>query len=307
MTMELDHVEAFVAIAKQGSFTRASALLNLSQPAISRRVQILEQELGAQLFDRLRTGVVVNEAGRAFLPHAEAVLASMRDGLNAVNALRGADAGVVSLAIVGTLASTALTDRLRRFRDAHRGVDLRLRTALSAEVSALVACGEASLGIRYERDPDPHLVSTVVHHESLIPVCSGRHRLARAARVSARALAGERWLAFPPRLTAAREPYTATLAERLAASGVIAADVLHIDSLTAQKRMVEAGFGLALLPESSVADELRAGTLRALSISALRATIPIVLLYRRRAFQSGAVRALVALLSDWTVSKGRSR
>jgi DNA-binding transcriptional LysR family regulator len=88
---------------------------------------------------------------------------------------------------------------------------------------------------------------------------------------------------------------------------VVAADVLHIDSLTAQKRMVEAGFGLALLPESSVADELRAGTLRALRISAMRATIPIVLLHRRRAFQSGAVKALVAVLSDWRVSTGRSR
>jgi len=303
MTMELDHVEAFVAIAKHGGFTRASSVLNLSQPAISRRIQLLEHELGAPLFDRLRTSVAINAAGRAFLPHAEALLASMRDGADAVNALRGRDAGAVTLAVVGTLASTSLTERLRRFRDAHRAVDLRLRTALSVEVSALVLCGEAALGLRYERDPDPHLVSTVVHHESLVPVCSTQHRLARSARVPPRALAGERWLAFPPRLTAAREPYTTTLAERLAANGLSASDVVHIDSLTAQKRMVEAGFGLALLPESSVAEELRAGTLRVLKVSSLRATIPVVLLHRRRAFQSGATKALVNLLSDWQGSK----
>src|SRR5262245_8458901 len=122
MTMELDHVEAFVAIAKHGGFTRASSVLNLSQPAISRRIQLLEHELGAPLFDRLRTSVAINAAGRAFLPHAEALLASMRDGADAVNALRGRDAGAVTLAVVGTLASTSLTERLRRFRDAHRAV-----------------------------------------------------------------------------------------------------------------------------------------------------------------------------------------
>src|SRR5258705_8553712 len=112
--MELDHVEAFVAIVRRGGFTRASAALHLSQPAISRRVHLLEGELGAPLFERIRGGAVLTEAGRAFLPHAEALLASMRDGVEAVGALKGGDRGTVTLAIVGTLASTRLTDRLRR-------------------------------------------------------------------------------------------------------------------------------------------------------------------------------------------------
>src|SRR4030095_15704355 len=89
--MELDHVEAFVAIVRRGGFTRASTSLHLSQPAISRRVHLLERELGAPLFERIRGGAVLTEAGRALLPHAEALLASMRDGIAAVRALRGAD------------------------------------------------------------------------------------------------------------------------------------------------------------------------------------------------------------------------
>src|SRR5690349_10068793 len=119
--MELDHVEAFLAIARQGGFTRAAAALHLSQPAISRRIHLLERELGAPLFERLGSGIRLSEAGQAFRPHAEAVLASMRDGRAAVAALRGSEAGVVTLAVVGTLASSSLTGRLRRFRDAHPG------------------------------------------------------------------------------------------------------------------------------------------------------------------------------------------
>jgi DNA-binding transcriptional LysR family regulator len=81
----------------------------------------------------------------------------MRDGIDAVGALRGATHGIVTLAIVGTLASTGLTERLRRFREAHPAIDLRIRTALSAEVSELVRRGDATLGLRYGNDPHPEL------------------------------------------------------------------------------------------------------------------------------------------------------
>jgi DNA-binding transcriptional LysR family regulator len=284
--VELDHV---------GGFTRAASSLHLSQPAISRRIQLLETELGAPLFERIPAGVLLTDAGRAFLPHAELLLAALRDGVDAVEAVRGASTGTVTLALVGTLASTALTERLRRFRDAHPGIDLRLRTALSVEVSALVRRGDATLGLRYEPDPDPDLVSTPVEQERMVPVCAPDHPLAAARRVAPAALAGERWLAFPPR--AAPEPYSSALAQRLAACGLSGAEIVPVDSLTAQKRMVEAGFGLALMPASAVDDELRAGTLRELRAAALRATIPVVLIHRRRAFQSGATQALRALLA----------
>jgi DNA-binding transcriptional LysR family regulator len=298
--MELDHVEAFVAIVRRGGFSRAAGTLHLSQPAISRRVHLLEQELGAPLFDRVRSGATLTDAGRAFLPHAEALLASMRDGVEAVGALRGGDRGTVTLALVGTLASTPLTARLRTFREAFPAIELRVRTALSREVSDLVRRGDATLGLRYERDPHPELVSTVVHHESMVTVCAPRHRLAGARTVRPAALEGERWITFPPRPGPGPEPYATLLEQRLAACGLGGAAVIHIDSLTAQKRMVEAGFGLALLSTSSVDEELRSGSLRVLRAPALRATIPIVLIHRRRGYLSGAARALAAALSDWT-------
>ena len=229
--MELDHVEAFAAIARLGSFTRAASPLGLSQPAISRRIHLLEHELGAPLFERMRGGVALTDAGREFLPHAEALLASMRDGMEAVRALRGTSRGVVTLAVVGTLASTTLTERVRRFRDAHPGIDLRLRTALSAEVSALVLRGDATLGLRYGPDPHPDLVSSTIHDEPMLPVCSSHHRLARARRVEPGTLGGERWFTFPPRPGPAREPYSSALEHRLAAIGLSAFEMVPIDSL----------------------------------------------------------------------------
>jgi DNA-binding transcriptional LysR family regulator len=133
----------------------------------------------------------------------------------------------------------------------------------------------------------------------MVPVCSARHRLARARRVDPSALGDERWITFPARPGAAPEPYLSRLEQRLAACGLSGSTIIPIDSLTAQKRMVEAGFGLALLPASSVDEEVRSGSLRVLRVSALRAKIPVVLIRRRRAFLSGATRALTAILAAW--------
>ena len=297
--MELDHVEAFVAIVRQGGFTRAATALHLSQPAISRRVRLLETELGAPLFERVGGRVILADAGRTFLPHAEALIASMRDGIAAVAALRDGDRGAVTLAVVGTLASTSLTTHLRRFRETHPGIGLSIRTALSHEVSALVRRGDAALGLRYDPDPHPDLVSTIVHEEPMLPVCAAGHRLASARRLAPDALAGERWIAFPRRTGPSPEPDARALARGLAVLGVDASEIVPIDSLTAQKRMVEAGFGLALLPASAVDEELRAGTLHALAVHALRIAIPVALIHRRRGYLSGAAHALRAMLTAW--------
>jgi len=296
-------VEAFLAIARSGGFTRGSAALHLSQPATSRRIKLLEAELGAPLFDRLGRGVTLTEAGRAFLPHAQALLASMRDGIDAVNAVRGTGQGTVTLALVGTLASSSLTARLSRLCQEHPGLDLRLRTALSAEISALVLRGDAALGLRYGTDSDPGLESVIIHQERLVPVCPPGHPLTAGGTDLAAALAGQRWLAFPPR-PGAPDAYAVALQQLLAAHGLGAAEILPIDSLTAQKRMAEAGFGLAILPESSLDEELRTGTLRAIDAPALTATIPVALIRRRNAFQTGAARALTAALTDWPHKPG---
>jgi DNA-binding transcriptional LysR family regulator len=297
--MELDHVEAFLAIVRSGGFARGSAALHLSQPAASRRIKLLEAELGAPLFDRLGRGVALTEAGRAFMPHAQAMLASMRDGIDAVGAVRGTGHGPVTLALVGTLASSGLTARLSRLCQQHPRLDLRLRTALSAEVSALVLRGDAALGLRYETDPDPGLVSAVVGQERLVAVCPPGHPLAAGGTDVAAALAGQRWLAFPSGPDGPGDPYLAALRQLLAAHRLGTAEILPIDSLTAQKRMAEAGFGLAILPESSLDEELRSGTLCTIDAPALTATIPVALIRRRNAFQTGAARALSAALSDW--------
>src|SRR5437660_3337915 len=129
MTMNLHDLQTFVSIARLGGVTRAAGQLHRSQPAITRRVKLLEDQLGVALLERGPGGSMLTEAGRTFLPYAEAVLAALKDGAQAVQALQGEDHGAVSLAIVGTLAGTTIVEQLRRFAARHTNAPLELRTA----------------------------------------------------------------------------------------------------------------------------------------------------------------------------------
>ena len=295
--MDVDEVRTFLAIAETGGFTRAGQRLHRSQPAISRRIELLEQELGATLFERIRGRVRLTEAGRAFLPHAEAALAALKDGQDAVRDLQSGVQGALSLALVGTLADTHIIDTLHRFARRAAKVRLELRTASSAEVSRLVRRGEATLGLRYFATGRPDLVELAAGGEAMVVVAARGHRLAGRRRVRApRDLAGERWIGFPP-AAGDRDSSGDLLARQLIRVGLDGAEVTLIDSLTAQKRLAEAGFGLALVPESSVRDELSQGVLVALDVPAMRTSIPITALHRRDGYLSPAARALLGLLT----------
>jgi DNA-binding transcriptional LysR family regulator len=204
IAVTIDEIETFVSIARRGGFARAAESLHRSQPAISRRVEMLEQQLGAPLFERVRGGVILTEAGRTLLPYAEAALAGLKDGAEAVWGLARGEQGAVSIALVGTLASTRFAGMLRQFSQRHPSVKLELRTANSQEVSDLVRRGEATLGLRYFTDTDPGLISEQVTEEALVLACSPDHRslvAGCASPVPSRVSAG--W-PFPPRAGGAR-------------------------------------------------------------------------------------------------------
>ncbi|WP_232665933.1 LysR family transcriptional regulator [Pseudonocardia sp. TRM90224] len=293
--MDVEGLRTFEAIHRTGSVTAAAAALHLSQPAVSRRLGLLERELGAPLFERVPAGAVVSEAGRALLPYAERVLATVRDAHAAVQDVGAPDRGSVSLALVGTLAGTGLTQVLRRFTRLRPHVDVRLRTATSREVSELVRSADVTLGLRYTADNAPDLRSEVLFTERMVVVAAPDHPAAAGHHDGLAALAGHRWLAFPAPPGRA-ERSAGWLADTLEVAGVTAEQVILIDSLTAQKRLVEAGFGLAIMQTSGIGEEVAAGSLVVVDVAGLDLGIPVAAVTRRGGYLPAAAAVLLAEL-----------
>lgn len=304
--MESEALRTFLAVHRAGGISHAAKLLHRTQPAISRRIALLEQELGVPLFERLAGRAVLSAAGRVMVPYAERAVAAAQDAENAVRALSKPNAGPVALAIVGTLAGQRLSTIMQRFTRTHRDVDLTLRTATSAEVSDLVRRGEASIGLRYDRDRSRDLDCELLAADPLAVACARDHPLAgrRVARLAD--LREERWIAFPE-VPGRREIAAGHILALFQVHGLGEVNWTPVDSLTAQKRLIEAGLGIALLSRDHAAEELAAGALATIRVGDLAAAQDVVAVTRRGGFLSAAARAFLAMLRAGFAGRGRAR
>src|SRR5690606_18373415 len=132
--MDLANLSAFIAIAEAGSFSEAAERLHLTQPAVSKRIAGLEQQLGVRLFDRLGREVSLTEAGRALLPRARQVLNVLDDTRRALSNLNGDVGGRLTLATSHHIGLHRLPPLLRAFTRTHPQVALDIRF-LDSEVA----------------------------------------------------------------------------------------------------------------------------------------------------------------------------
>jgi DNA-binding transcriptional LysR family regulator len=186
--MELRQLDAFVAVARAGSFTRAAEQLGVVQPAVSQAVRRLEEELGLTLFERTSRRVTPTAAGAAFLPHADAVLARLAEARQAAAALAAGEVGAIRVAGTGGAAAT-----LRRLRDAlrERYPEARVEVARVQPKPKLQAVLDGDLDAALTRSAPrtPGLAFTELATEPSCAIVAVDHPLADRRRVALAQLA----------------------------------------------------------------------------------------------------------------------
>ena len=249
--MELRHLEYFVAVAEELSFTRASRRLHVVQSGVSSAIQGLERELGAALFDRDRHRVTLTEAGRALLPEARATLAAAQA---AAEAVAEATAGLRGTLSIGTMISTGSVDvpaLLGRFHEQHPGVLVRLRVVPggSAELAREVITGGLDLALlSLLGEPPAGLAVRPLAHEPLVLICAAKHPLAGEESVPFEALAEEAFIDFPVGWG------TRAIVDRaFAAAGLDRQVSFEVADYATAARLVGNGLGVAFVPTSAAA------------------------------------------------------
>lgn len=259
--MLLAQVEGFVEIAREGNMRRAAYALSISQPALTARIQGLEEELGTPLFRRSHAGMVLTPAGRAFLPHADRAIEAIRSGSSLIRGLELGVIGELALAVAPAVSAYVLPELLVRFTQRHPDVRLLVRTGHSEEIVDLVIRGEVELGIvRGLRDA--RVRSRPLYEDELVLVAPPGHPFAEAGRIDVSEISRAQLILFDR--TSSYYDVTNAL---FRIAGVVPRGVTEVDNIEAAKRMVERGLGVALLPGTAVADALSIGSLREIELA----------------------------------------
>jgi LysR family nitrogen assimilation transcriptional regulator len=276
--MDLRQLEYFVRVAELGSFTRASVVLGVAQPALSRQVRMLEVELRQSLLLRNGRGVSTTQAGKLLLEHGRGILHQVQHAREALGLVRGALVGQVALGLPPSLARILTVPLTRLFRARFPESSLSIREGLSATMEESLASGRLDLALLYNAGPSPELDTEPLLEEQLFLV-TRREKGRRAARpVPLRELAAMP-LVIPSRPNAIRMQVESELANL----GLHPQVALEIDGIWAIHDLVADGAGAAVLTLSAVGTYPRpeAFTVRRIVQPLLRCRVAIASSSRR--------------------------
>jgi DNA-binding transcriptional LysR family regulator len=243
--MDLSSLRAFVQVAREGSFSNAAELLYLTQPAVSKRVAGLENELSIRLFDRVGRQVYLTEAGRQLLPRAEQILQEMADIKRGLSNLSREISGRLVMGTSHHIGLHRLPQVLRRFSDCYPKVELDIRFMESEKACHGVEHGELEMAVvTLPLNPIDTLEIQEIWHDPLCVAIGPDHQLADEGPTPVKKLINY------PAVLPTKGTYTRTLLELSIKELQLEVNcTLATDYLETLKMMASIGLGWSLLPE----------------------------------------------------------
>src|SRR6185369_14555433 len=291
--MELRQLEYFVAVAREGSVTKAARQLYVAQPSLSRQIQKLEEELGAPLFDRSRRGMRLTSIGQTFLEYVQRGFDQFEAGHQAVRDLMGPEYGHVRVAFLPTLGSDVLPEVLAAFRRRYPKVQFTLRQQTTDTILRWLAAGEIDLciatapplGTRDKRQVE----SCPLLAEELFAAMSPDHPLAAHTSLALGQLVHETFVMVRP-----GSGLCALIENACRTAGFEPITGAEGEDLATVRGLVAAGFGVSILPALTLRDHGR------LQPAAIPLTPPLYwkidVMWDRERYMPAAVRAFRDML-----------
>ncbi len=286
--MDTQLLRAFVEVADGASFTQAAASLHLSQPAISKRITALEQQIGHPLFDRVGRRVNLTDAGRTLLPYAKKALQDIEDARRALSSLHEDVGGRLSIGTSHHIGLHRLPPVLRSYTQQFPNVDLDIHFMDSEVACEAVLGGKLELGIvTLPTQPLPQLEQRLIWPDPMSVIVAPTHPLAGRSNLRLRDLA-EHPAVLPDAATYTHRIVTAELQRQ----GIAPRVRLATNYLETLKMLAGIGLGWSVLPDSMVDDSLCR-----LSVRGLHLYRELGLVWHQRRTLSGAASALIGQLS----------
>jgi DNA-binding transcriptional LysR family regulator len=255
-------LRAFYEAIRAGSIRGASETLELAPSSVSRQIQLLEHEMGAQLFDRSAAGVVPTHAGRMVAEFARAVLLDYDSLRSDINERRGVRTGLIRIAAVESTISERVVSAITKFRERFPGVNFQLRMLPAAKVIEAIKRGEVDIGVTFCAPPDTELIFHARFAEPVVLAISPGHPWADRSAVPLAELKHIA-LGMPELSFGVRRLFDAALQ----AQGLTLRPALTSDSFEALRGFARQGSGGSILPRLTIETDRKAGLLKMLSLS----------------------------------------
>src|SRR6185295_5977492 len=192
--MEIHQLRYFLAVADEGSFSRAAAKVRVAQPSLSQQIQKLEAEFGQPLFDRLPRSVVLTDAGTCLIDYARNILSVIGEARRCIDELNGEGAGQLTIGAIPTIAPYILPKLIEGFQRRYPKVKLEIVEDVTEGIARRVEAGELDIALLSTCRQSPTLKREPLLKEPLLALVSKKNPLAKKSEVTWDDLKSQRFL-----------------------------------------------------------------------------------------------------------------
>ena len=257
MKFDFDGLQAFVTVAELGAFNKAAERLSITQVALTRRIQKLEQHLGLKLIDRTTRSLSLTPVGRGLLPKAQGLVQDMANTFRQLREVASTGKGHFTLACIPTLTNEVLPPLIRQYRDRHPDNGIRMVDASAHEIRAAILGQQAELGLSVQGSRHPELDETVLFDDPLMLYCRREHPLSQRPSVT--------WSDMRLDDLIVVSSFTDTrivMNYQLAQKGIELSGHYEVQHHATALSLVMAGVGCAIMPASTHTGSERSGVVR---------------------------------------------
>jgi len=279
-------LQVFHTVARLLSFTKAAESLHMTQPAVTFQIRQLEEYFNTRLFDRTHNRISLTEAGEQVFTYADRIISLYNEMENEVRRLTGDVMGLLLIGASTTIAEYVLPGLLGEFQRNFPQVKLRVNVSNSVGVVHMVENNEIDIGIVESAVGNKNLMVEVCWHDKLVLICPPDHELSGRSSVSVKEIGKYPFLC--------REEGSGTrevIAGYLEDNGMSLSDMelaMEFGSPESVKSAVEAGLGISIISQATLAKELRLHTLAAVKLDPPLVR-PFALVYQRQKFRLRAM------------------
>ncbi len=248
-TMEMQQVRYFMAVADVLNFTRAAEMSNVSQPSLTRAIQMLESELGGPLFHRERGNTHLTELGRIMEPYLRGVAAQTEAAKKHALSYSNLELTPLKIGAMCTVGPAIIADLIIKFRSDHPGVEIIVSDCTARSLTDMLIAGDLNLALFGVPDPlDDRLHALELFEENFVVAVAPKHRLAEKEIICGADLDGEAYV------NRSNCEYLQHTRAALAARGVATRQVFSSERDDWVQGMIKAELGFGFFPEFSVTD-----------------------------------------------------
>ncbi len=291
--MQIESLKVFCDLTETESFTKAAQVNGVTQSAVSQQISSLERQFKSLLIERSKKRFRLTREGQVLYDYSKQIIATYESLHNRLQELKDIISGTIRVATIYSIGLHDLPPYIKRFLKSYPTVNVHVEYRRANQVYEDVLGNVVDMGLVAYPSKDSKLEIVPLRKDPMVLICNPQHPLAKSKNIKLKALSGQKFVGFEPDV-----PTRKALDKAFREHGIEVQYVMEFDNIETVKRAVEIDAGIAVVPQTTITQEVANQTLAAVPIDDGELYRTLAAIYKRSKVLSPAMKQLLALLKE---------